>query len=301
MESFYSNGKLLISAEYLVLNGAEALALPSKFGQSLSVESISEPLLTWQSYNNNNECWLEATFKDIHGTLQPEIENDLTLRLASILNAAKTLNPEFLKPELGLAIKTYLDFPTNWGLGTSSTLINNIASWANINPFTLLERTFGGSGYDIACASNNTPITYRLNGKSPIVKSVNFHPNFSDCIYFVHLNKKQNSRDGIAHFKANTSDHSEAIKAVNSITSELITCDNLDRFNGLVEAHEAIIANIIQLKPVKQLLFHDFTGSIKSLGAWGGDFVMVTSHEDPTSYFKDKGYHTILPYKDMIL
>ena len=32
-QTFYSNGKLLITGEYVVLDGAKALALPTKFGQ----------------------------------------------------------------------------------------------------------------------------------------------------------------------------------------------------------------------------------------------------------------------------
>ena len=37
-QTFYSNGKLLITGEYVVLDGAKALALPTKFGQSLVVK-----------------------------------------------------------------------------------------------------------------------------------------------------------------------------------------------------------------------------------------------------------------------
>ena len=39
-QNFYSNGKLLLTAEYLVLDGAKALALPTKFGQDLEVKKI---------------------------------------------------------------------------------------------------------------------------------------------------------------------------------------------------------------------------------------------------------------------
>ena len=48
-------------------------------------------------------------------------------------------------------------------------------------------------------------------------------------------------------------------------------------------------------------LFPDFDGVIKSLGAWGGDFVMVISNENPTDYFMEKGYETVIPYEEMIL
>ena len=37
-QTFYSNGKLLITGEYLVLDGAKAFALPTKFGQKLTIE-----------------------------------------------------------------------------------------------------------------------------------------------------------------------------------------------------------------------------------------------------------------------
>ncbi|WP_299778013.1 GYDIA family GHMP kinase [uncultured Formosa sp.] len=301
MNRFYSNGKLLITAEYLVLNGAEALALPTKFGQSLTVEENQSDYLNWQSFDNTNMLWLEAKFVLKDGKLQSKTDNELTNRLASILNTVIVLNPEFLKHNIGYNIKTHLDFPTNWGLGTSSTLINNIANWAKIDPYKLLKLTFGGSGYDIACASNNSPITYALEKKLPIIKPIVFHPDFSKHIYFVHLNQKQNSREGIAHYKSNTSDKSKAITAVNAITKALITCTDFNSFNSLIEAHEVIISDIINLKPVKHTLFPDFSGSIKSLGAWGGDFVMVTSKGNPTTYFNQKGYHTILPYQDMIL
>jgi hypothetical protein len=40
---------------------------------------------------------------------------------------------------------------------------------------------------------------------------------------------------------------------------------------------------------------------IKSLGAWGGDFVMCISKENPTEYFREKGFEVVVPYSDMIL
>ena len=43
------------------------------------------------------------------------------------------------------------------------------------------------------------------------------------------------------------------------------------------------------------------SGTIKSLGAWGGDFVLATGDEEAQKYFKRKGYKTIIPFQDMIL
>ena len=72
-------------------------------------------------------------------------------------------------------------------------------------------------------------------------------------------------------------------------------------FESLITLHEDYISQIIKQKPIKELLFNDFKGCIKSLGAWGGDFILVTSLEDPSVYFKNKGFNTIIPFSNLIL
>ena len=51
--TFYSNGKLLLTGEYVVLDGANALAVPTKYGQNLVVEIINKPYIIWKSFNEN--------------------------------------------------------------------------------------------------------------------------------------------------------------------------------------------------------------------------------------------------------
>ncbi|WP_338357754.1 GYDIA family GHMP kinase [Yeosuana marina] len=302
MEKYYSNGKLLLSGEYVVLGGAISLAVPTKFGQWLHVELISEPKFIWTSFDNRGLVWFENEFElEKIDSSQTHSNDETSKRLIQILRAAKQLNPDFLNSNSGYKITTRLDFEKNWGLGTSSTLINNIASWAHINAFTLLNKTFGGSGYDIACAQHNQPICYQLIEDKPLVKLIDFNPSFKEHIYFIYLNKKQNSRDGIAMYKSNQGQSKSLISEISEITSNMITCTSLTEFNELVERHEVIISKTIKQKPIKELLFSDFKGSIKSLGAWGGDFIMVTSKEHPKPYFEAKGYHTIISYKEMIL
>ena len=72
-------------------------------------------------------------------------------------------------------------------------------------------------------------------------------------------------------------------------------------FAGALEHHETIMSELLDTKTIKELLFPDFSGTIKSLGAWGGDFVLVVAAHDPTEYFRAKGFDTILRYQDMIL
>ncbi|RZN82464.1 MAG: GHMP kinase [Winogradskyella sp.] len=301
MVNYRSNGKLLLTGEYLVLDGTKSLALPTTYGQKLLVENNSSNTIIWKSFDENNKVWFKDEFSldDILLSSYTS-ENEISQRLIDILKSINTLNPDFLKRKKGFNIKTTQDFNRTWGLGTSSTLINNIANWANVDAYKLLELTFGGSGYDIACAQNDTSITYQLIDGKPIVTEVNFNPSFKDCIYFVYLNQKQNSRDGITAYRNSKSDLKTSISEINRITEAFILCDSLDEFENLIIEHEHIISRAINQPPVKGRLFTDFDGAIKSLGAWGGDFVLVTSKDNPSAYFKSKGYHTILSYSQMI-
>ena len=303
MKSYYSSGKLLLTGEYLVLDGAFSLALPTQYGQHLQVEEIGDSKIVWQSLDQHQNIWFEATFeiKDNVVSRDTENDNETSKRLFEILTTVQQLNPNFLKSSKGFKITTHLEFPKDWGLGTSSTLINNIADWAQVDAYKLLDLTFGGSGYDIACAKNKTVITYQLDSNNKrLINEVNFNPIFKKHLYFVYLNRKQDSRKGIAEYKKNISNLSCSISEISQITQSIITCNTLNDFNKLIEKHEQIISRIIKQNPIKDEFFNDFNGSIKSLGAWGGDFVLVTSKDNPTDYFKSKGFETILGFGDMV-
>lgn len=301
-KKFYSNGKLLLTGEYAVLDGALSLAVPTTYGQSLTIETIDKQQLIWTSFDDKRAVWFETMF-ELEKIAMPQApcNNEISERIVQILHAAKQLNPKFLGNRKGYNISTHLTFPKNWGLGSSSTLINNIASWAQVDAYSLLENTFGGSGYDIACAQHDYPISYQIQGNNRLVKRVAFHPSFSEHLYFVYLNKKQNSRDGIARYRSQTKDSKLFVSEISDITNKLIVCESLNKFDELITTHEALIAKQIKQKPIKQLLFNDFDGAIKSLGAWGGDFILVTSKNNPKPYFENKGFKTIIRYQNMVL
>jgi mevalonate kinase len=302
-KTFYSNGKLLITGEYLVLDGARAFALPTKFGQSLIIEEGKNKEIQWKSYDSDGSIWFEDSipFSDISTKTLPENES-IKATLTTILNEAYLLNPGFIDTSEGYTISTRLSFPRKWGLGTSSTLVNNIAQWTGIDAFELLYNSFGGSGYDIACAQNNSPILYHLEAGRPTVEKVNFSPKFAENIYFVYLNKKQSSKTAIASYhnskKRNTD---KSILTIDKITQTALNSATTEQFALLMEEHEAVMSAILEIETVKESFFPDFDGTIKSLGAWGGDFVMVISKNNPTSYFKERGFETIIPYQEMIL
>lgn len=302
------NGKLLLSGEYFVLDGAKALAIPCKFGQRFTIieesaEFDSQALLYWKAYTKLQHVWLEAHIDYTNWTLQNKESNEAKM-LLNILKEAKKLNPEFLTKPQRIQITANLEFPRSWGLGSSSTLIQFIAQWANVNPYQLLEKTFGGSGYDIACAGSDTPILYSRNMYNPIVEKVKFYPTFRDKIYFVHLNEKMNSRNAIQYYKSIKGDKQVTVQKINALTDRFLQAKHINEFQQCMNEHEQLISETLSIDCVKDTVFNDFWGSVKSLGAWGGDFVMMTNPDKDHSYFIDYlnelGFTTVLRFDEMI-
>jgi mevalonate kinase len=301
-KTFYSNGKLLITGEYLVLDGAKSLALPTKFGQNLTVETGANHEIKWVSYDADESVWFDESISFNAIKTKNIFENDsIKNTLISILHEAYLLNSKQLDSSEGFVVATQLTFPKIWGLGTSSTLINNIAQWFEVDAFVLLKNSFGGSGYDIACAQNDFPIIYHLANGKPFVEKVNFNPIFTEFIHFVYLNQKQSSKEAIASYNKKKNNLEYNIKTINTITDKVLNANDLNTFSDALDEHEKELSSILEVKTVKQYLFSDFKGTLKSLGAWGGDFVLAVSQEDPTSYFESKGFKTVIPYSEMIL
>ena len=288
----------MLTGEYLVLDGATALAIPTCKGQSLSVEQATGNEIVWSSLDENGNEWFKASFDN---EFKVSHANDIKVAhtLQDILSKARQLNPEFLTEDKLYKVTTQLEFPSNWGLGSSSTLINNIAQWAAVDAFELLANSFGGSGYDIAAAQTDKPIFYTKLNPSPAIKTVTLPWDFKDQLFFVHLNKKQDSKLGIARYQDKQVSKSQ-LQQITDITHKLLLCYNLTDFERLMESHERIISTIMELPTVKEQLFSGYSGIVKSLGAWGGDFVLVTGNASDHVYFKKKGYTTIISFSEMI-
>ena len=295
----YSNGKVLLTGEYVILDGALSLAAPTKFGQHLKYQENLSNLINWKSINFDGNIWFECLITSDTLKVKSTSSQKISNTLVEIINFIRDYNPSFLK-KCGSDISTNLTFEKNLGLGSSSTLISNLSKISGVNPYTLNNKIFKGSGYDIACAESISPILYKLDKDQKIINEVSFKPSFNEHIYFVYLNKKQNSISEIKKYNKNKASNS-IINEISDITSEILVCNSIDRFNKLIEAHELIISKLISKQTVKDLLFKDFDGYIKSLGAWGGDMIMVTSQIDPSKYFIEKGYSTIFKFKELLV
>lgn len=295
MKSFYSRGKLLLTGEYAILDGAKGLALPTKLGQWLTVEETKSGVLDWFAYGVDGNCWLAKSYS-LDTLLQKNNEKDILL---GILAVARKRNPSFLTGT-GYRVKTYLEFPRLWGLGTSSTLINNIALWAKIDPYKLLWESFGGSGYDIACASAKSPLVYRVQRAIPEVLEISFRPEYLSQLYFVYLNKKQDSKEGIRMYRNSNKDKKVLVEQLDSITDRIVSGVSFLDFCEVMQQHENLIGSFLEIPTAKEQWFSSFKGTVKSLGAWGGDFVLVMATEDPSDYFRSKGFYTTLPFNQLI-
>ena len=308
IQKFYAHGKLLLTSEYFVLDGAEALALPTRFGQSLILNDSLQDTLRWQSFDADGSLWFEGIFDFTRFNALSSSDESVSQMLSTILKTAKNLQNQASSLHFSVkntAIETHLTFPRYWGLGTSSTLIYNVAQWFEVNPYDLLKGTFCGSGYDIACAGAHSAIVYSIKEGKNIFRAVEFQPEFKENLYFIYLDKKQNSREGIARYREKAQKlYPQYFDIFSEITQAMQNATNLSSFEKLIKEHEKIVASIIKLPRAKALYFNDFWGEIKSLGAWGGDFVMATSDRDvytTKQYFREKGFNTILPFDEMIL
>ena len=297
---FKSNGKLLITSEYLVMKGAMALAIPAKLDQELNVISTNSDFINWKSFNKDNQIWYEEKFFLDKGTLiyhgKKNKMSDLIVHLFDYIHRFN--NPE---KSIGNEFIWKINFNINWGLGSSSTLINNLSKWAKVNPYKLLFSVFNGSGYDIACCDKSNPIIFQKKEDYLSVSDTTFNPNFLNNLFLIFLNKKQDTQKSVQNFLETDQSLSEGINQINEIVHEIENVKDITTFESLIERHEKIIANILQMPTIQNEKFTDYNnGVIKSLGSWGGDFVLATGDEKSVDYFEEKGFNTIRKISDLL-
>lgn len=284
--------KLMLFGEYLVLRGSKSLAFPLKFGQELEVRRSNQ--LKWASYSPEG-CWFEAEFSSdfkVTSTNHPEASEIL----AKLFRLIADIHPQI---DWNLSFKATADFNLSWGLGSSSTLISLLSQWSNCDPYQLLDVSFGGSGYDVACATAQGPIVYEMPSRS--TKEVSLHPKVTEKLLFVYLGEKQNSRNEIKRFEKNEVTPND-IQQLNEIIDKSIKTDTIEAFESLIDQSEMLLSPIIGKERLKDHIFADYTDSIKSLGAWGGDFFLATFRdlEKAKTYFNSKGMKTMFTYKELI-
>ncbi|TVR69266.1 MAG: hypothetical protein EA408_12815 [Marinilabiliales bacterium] len=328
--SWFSRGKLMLTGEYVVLKGAAALALPVKFGQGLEWwGDRSSRKLEWDTFVKG-EKWFSAVFTVSANGYEVESSSDAGRAgfIVKILNAAARLTHDPLPA--GRA-ESSVGFDMGWGLGSSSTLISNIAWLFDVNPFALHFSVSRGSGYDIACARSDMPLVYRLeNSRSmPVYRHVAFDPPFSGDLYFAYTGRKQDSAGSVDGFLSGAgkkkSVPDKVLNRISEITTAVTEVTDTDSFAGLLKEHDSLIRPYTGAEhpagggfggtehlaggilagaehPARDI-FAGFPGYVKPLGAWGGDFVMLTwkdGYRELKKLLEQKGIDVVFPWDKII-
>lgn len=300
---FYAHGKLLLSGEYMVLDGAMALTLPLKKGQHMEVVLTDDRTIHWSAYDENNLLWFETDLSADNFAVLRSSDIYRAEKLSMILDQTRKLNPDFMMTG-GAAVSNHLEFSRLWGFGSSSTYIANIAAWARVDPFALFFRTSGGSGYDIASAGAGGPIFYQRLESIYRIESITFRPVFRHQLFFVYTGLKKDSDSGIEFYRRMSKPTPSEIASLSAVGVDMTKAATLSDFEVCMMKHERIISRFLHVKPIKEESFSDFSGEIKSLGAWGGDFLLVTwtgSLNDLRTYFASKTINLIFGYDELVL
>ena len=299
MSRIFSPGKLMLTSEYVAVDGALVLAIPTKLGQELfyTENEDRKSLIFWEAYHQNR-LWLKATIDYKNWKILETNDSKAAEFILKTLRNVQNLSDTKLKSDTSYHIKTNLQFPSDFGLGSSSTLMNNLAEWANIDPFILNEISLGGSGYDVAVAKEKSAVLYSRFPER-IYEAIDFQPNFKDELIFIHLNQKQDTREGISHYKSKPTS-TELINDYSKLTKKIVNSQNLEEFSELMTIHEQKLSDFLETPTVKEKYFQDCPSFVKSLGAWGGDFVLASKFGDYQDYFKQRGFSKIFSWKDLI-
>lgn len=299
MGEIFSPGKLMLTSEYFAMDGALVLAVPTRLGQEFSFKEIQEgqSLIFWEAFHQGR-LWLKAVISyQSWEVLETNIPSGADF-IANTLKNVQTLSSVKFKSNTNYHLTTNLQFPADYGLGSSSTLMNNLAVWAEIDPFCLNTISLGGSGYDIAVAKEKSAVLYQSVPEIRYEK-VDFDPPFKNELIFIHLNQKQNSREGIRLYRSKNKSQKH-VDEFSDITRNILLCNELENFSRLMLIHEQKISDFLEIPTVRARFFADCPVFIKSLGAWGGDFVMSSKFDGFRDYFWGKGFNTIFNYSDLV-
>jgi len=300
LTTYRANGKLLLTGEYLVLHGAKAIALPLKVGQQMVVSEGENPqTILWQA-NFQDKIWFKCILNHVDFRVLETSDLEKSDVLRQLFKTIKTLDPQFA-PKAGTKFETTLEANPEWGFGSSSTLVSLLSQGAGVDPFTLNELVFNGSGFDIACATADGPIFYTKN--KPVQPVAIDYP-FSDQLFLVYSGQKKKTAAEVSAFLKERKVSEHLIEEVSALSNEFAVCREQKKFNHLIVQHEQLVGDLIGQTPVKELFFEDFDGAIKSLGAWGGDFFLVSTpltFSEVKAYFENKGLTTLFRWDDLIL
>lgn len=296
---YKSNGKLMLTGEYMALKGAETFAVPLQFGQTLEIEEVDHPLVYWRTLFNK-ELIFHAIFDTDRFDILETNDTQKAEWVQRVLKAIREQKQNFLINK-GAEATALIDLPMNYGWGSSSSFIANLCKWAGANPFWVNMSVGGGSGYDIACANANKPLLFSNQYNNPKYTEIDFDPPYKRNLWFIFQENKMNTADAIRGFRKKKIGRKD-IHRISEISRQVTATQRLNELMELIKEHEQIISRLLNIPPIAEK-YTDFNGVVKSLGAWGGDFMLAASEmsgADVISYFTDKERPTMFNWTEIV-
>jgi len=297
---YHSNGSFLLTGEYLVSEGSQAIVLPLKKGQTLVIKPIKEDLLIWEDIYNE-----ETLFTAVFSTDQIDIIESTDGEKASFVgDVLKTAMDHLasLSSLPGYYIKAIHNYPIHLDPGTRPALIACVAEWFNINPFRLSRAIMKDAGYGIAGARSSKPILYQLVDTSPDYKHIALNPSYTGNIYFVYAGDHEGlsgEREQIEH----TGNLPHVIPKIREINKNIIQSGSLEDFEHALLEYEQFLSGLLNEKSVQERLFDDFPGVIKPLVTHNSKFLLVTwkgSMSELREFFAGYNLQTLFQWDELI-
>jgi mevalonate kinase len=147
--------------------------------------------------DSDSQVWLDGILKRTEGGWKAS--DEALEPVAHLLNASEKISQRILP---GGQVRTRLEFPSNYGWGSSSTLISLVAQWQEIDALSLHFATQNGSGYDAICATAKGPMWYwKTADQTAEWESTSLAHWPHDSLYLVHLGHKQQSAADVVRYR----------------------------------------------------------------------------------------------------
>ncbi len=291
--SFFARGKLLLTGEYTVLQGALALAIPTQAGQTFEFYPADTTRLEWTALDPTGVPWQSFQLRrDSTGQWEGDALVPRLLRAAEKIGACHIPYGQ---------VKTQTEFNPHFGWGTSSSLIALVAQWTQVDALALHFATSNGSGYDVVASLADQPILYQKTGpETASMETVSLQHWPNEQLWLLYLGEKQESESAVREYMRRPASNADC-EQITRLTRQWLTPLDSEAFQNVMRSHEDITASFLGRPTLQAERFADYPYAIKSLGAWGGDFGLVFA---PTQadllYFSTKGYSTWLPWAETV-
>jgi len=83
----------------------------------------------------------------------------------------------------------------------------------------------------------------------------------------------------------------------------MVAAKSLSEFELEMKRHEHLMSQLLKMDTLKQSRFNDLPGEVKALGAWGGDFALLSWNDNPDNlkaYLQKKNIDTCFSYKSIV-